>query len=69
MICCGEQARFWTARVKIRQHMYEAAEADLQKAVEEEEEEKNAVEGQPSKMLKSGKDPQVTHGVRVGALF
>ena len=32
------KARFWRARVKICQHMYEAAETDLQKAVEEEEE-------------------------------
>ncbi|CAM9820819.1 unnamed protein product [Scytosiphon promiscuus] len=33
------KARFWRARVKISQRMYEAAEIDLRKAVEEEERE------------------------------
>ncbi|CAM9930970.1 unnamed protein product [Pylaiella littoralis] len=38
------KARFWRARVKICQRMYEAAEADLRKAVEEEEEEEEEEE-------------------------
>ncbi|CAB1117608.1 unnamed protein product [Ectocarpus sp. CCAP 1310/34] len=53
--CGGKcpKARFWRARVKICQRMYEAAEIDLRKAVEEEEEAKASEAPQKTENSKS----------------